>query len=130
VCLSFRIGIKHFKGKGVCLSFRIRIKRFKGKGVCLSFRIRIKRFKGKGLCLSFRIRIKRFKGKGVCLSFRIRIRTSDKRVNYSHGPAQTEQHVGWCVVGTLLVHKQAIDIHKLTKFTTTQIWGKPLPSPL
>jgi hypothetical protein len=32
--------------------------------------------------------------KRACYSFGMKIRTNDKRVNYSHGPAQTKQQVG------------------------------------
>jgi hypothetical protein len=46
------------------------------------------------------------------------IKTNDKWVNYSHGPTQTKQQVGKCVVGTFLVHKQATDKHKFIKLTT------------
>jgi hypothetical protein len=32
-------------------------------------------------------------------------RKSDKQVNYSHGPAQTKQQVGLCIIGAFLVHR-------------------------
>jgi hypothetical protein len=57
-------------------------------------------------------------------------RTNDKWVNYSYELAQTKQQVGYCVIGTILVHKQAKGIHVLTRLTTAQTWGKPSPSPL
>jgi hypothetical protein len=38
--------------------------------------------------------LQHFKGKKACKSFRMGNKTSDKRVNYSHGPAQTKQQVG------------------------------------
>jgi len=53
---------------------------------------------------------------------------TDKRINFSHGFAQTKQQVG--VVGALLVHGRTMAKHGFTKFTTTRIWGKPPPSPL
>jgi len=43
---------------------------------------------------------------------------SDKQVNYSHGPTQTKQQVGQCVIKTLLMHGQAMSKHRLTTFTT------------
>ncbi len=64
------------------------------------------------------------------LEFRDGIRINDKWVNYSHKFAQTKQQVSWCIVGTLLVHKQATSKHKLTRLTTAWTWGKPPPSPL
>ncbi len=44
------------------------------------------------------------KGRKVCWSSRMGSKTDDKQVNYSHGPAQTKQLVGSCVVETFLVH--------------------------
>jgi hypothetical protein len=38
-------------------------------------------------------------------SYGMVIRTSDKWVNYSHGPVQTKQQVSESIVGTFLVHK-------------------------
>jgi hypothetical protein len=35
------------------------------------------------------------------------IMISNKRVNYSHGPAQIKQQVGYCIVEAFLVHGQA-----------------------
>jgi hypothetical protein len=57
-------------------------------------------------------------------------RKNDKQVNYSHGPTQTKQQVGWCIVGTLLVHGWTTRKHKLTRLTMAQTWGQPPPSPL
>ncbi len=57
-------------------------------------------------------------------------RKIDKKLNYSHGFAQTKQQVGYYIVGALLVHEQAMGKHELTKLTTYQTWGKPPPSPL
>jgi hypothetical protein len=56
-------------------------------------------------------------------------RMSDKRVNYSHEPTQIKQ-VGRCVIGAILVHERATNIHELTRLTTAQTWGRPPPSPL
>ncbi len=69
-------------------------------------------------------------GKRACWSSRMGIRMNDKQVNYSHECAQTKQQVTQCVVETLLMHKQAMGIHRLTKLTMTQIWGKIVGSPL
>ncbi len=55
---------------------------------------------------------------------------SDKRVNYSHGLAQTKQQVSQCIVGTLLVHGGAMNKHRFTRFITAWTWGKPSSSPL
>jgi len=57
-------------------------------------------------------------------------RISDKWVNYSHGPVQTKQQVGYCIIGTPLVHGQAMGKHKFTRLITSKTWGKPPPSPL
>jgi hypothetical protein len=73
---------------------------------------------------------KHFQGRGACWSSRMGTRKSDKQVNYSHGPAQTKQQVGYCVVGTLLVHGQITSKHRLTRLITARTWGKPPPSPL
>jgi hypothetical protein len=35
-----------------------------------------------------------FKDRGVCWSSKMGTRTNDKRINYSHEPAQTKQQVG------------------------------------
>ncbi len=64
------------------------------------------------------------------LKFQGGIRTSDKRVNYSRRLAQTKQQGGQRRVIALLVHGQATGKHELARFTTTQTWGKPPPSPL
>jgi hypothetical protein len=64
------------------------------------------------------------------LEFRDETRTSDKRVNYSHGYAQTKQQVGYCIDGTFLVHGRTMGKHKVTRFTKAQTWGKSPPSPL
>jgi hypothetical protein len=58
------------------------------------------------------------------------IKMSDKQINYSHGPAQTKQQAGQCIVGTPLVHERAMGKHKLTRLTVTWTWGKPPPPPL
>jgi hypothetical protein len=55
---------------------------------------------------------------------------NDKQINYSHGPTQTKQRVGYCVVGALLVHGPATSKHGLTRLTMTRTWGNPPPSPL
>jgi len=54
------------------------------------------------------------------------IKTSDKHVDYSYQYAQTKQQVGKCIIGALLVHERATNIHGLTKLTTVEAWGKPL----
>ncbi len=51
-------------------------------------------------------------------------------INHSHGPAQTEQQVGYCIVWTFLVHGQSTSKHKLTRLTMARTKGKPPPSPL
>jgi hypothetical protein len=38
-------------------------------------------------------------------------RENDKQVNYSHGPTQTKQQVGYYVVVALLVHGRATVKH-------------------
>ncbi len=38
--------------------------------------------------------LQHFGGKGACWSSGMGIKMSDKRVNYSHRPAQTKQEVG------------------------------------
>jgi hypothetical protein len=58
------------------------------------------------------------------------VRMSDKWVNYSHGPTQIKQQVGYCVVGALLVHGGAMGKHGLTRFIVAQTWGKSPPPPL
>ncbi len=60
------------------------------------------------------------RGKGACWSSEMGTRESDKKINYSHKLAQTKQQVGWCVVGTLLVHGRTTSKHKFTRLTT--IW--------
>jgi hypothetical protein len=40
------------------------------------------------------INLQHFKGRGVCWSFEMGIRVNDKRVDYSHEPAQTKQQFG------------------------------------
>ncbi len=70
-----------------------------------------------------------FRGIRVCQSSRMGTRKINKQLNYSHGLAQTKQ-VGQCITGALLVHGQATGKHRLIRFTTAQIWGKPQPSPL
>jgi len=47
------------------------------------------------------------------------IRMNDKQVNYSYGPAQIKQQVSKCIVKTLLVHKQIMGIHELTRLIIT-----------
>jgi hypothetical protein len=42
---------------------------------------------------------------------------NDKWVNHSHELAQAKQQVGQCIVGALLVHRQAMGKHGLTGFT-------------
>jgi hypothetical protein len=34
------------------------------------------------------------------------IMMNDKRINYLYGPAQTKQQVGYCIIWTLLIHRQ------------------------
>jgi hypothetical protein len=57
---------------------------------------------GVGLCSQVR---NTSKVKKACWNSKIGIRMNDKQVNYSHGPTQTKQQVGYCVVETLLVHR-------------------------
>jgi len=40
-------------------------------------------------------------------------------INYSHGPAQTKQQVGQCIIRALLVLRRAMGKLKFTRFTTT-----------
>jgi hypothetical protein len=58
-----------------------------------------------------------FGGRRACWSSRIGIRKSDKQVNYSHGPAQTKQQVGECIVELLLVHGRTTNKFGFTKLT-------------
>jgi len=55
-------------------------------------------------------------------------RTSGSQVNYSYGPTQTKQQVGYYKVGALLVHEQTTNKHGFTRLTTARTWGKPPPS--
>jgi len=48
--------------------------------------------------------LQHFGGRRACKNSGMVIKTSDKRVNYSHGLAQTKQQVGYFVVGTFLMH--------------------------
>ncbi len=57
-------------------------------------------------------------------------RKIDKQLNHSHGPTQTKQQVGQCIIEALLVHEQVTGKHELTRLTTAQTWRKPPPSPL
>ncbi len=74
--------------------------------------------------------LQHFGGRGACWNFRMGTRKIDKQLNYSHGPAQTKQQVGQCIVKALLVHKRTTSEHKLIRLNTAQTWGKPPPSPL
>jgi len=70
-----------------------------------------------------------FKGKGVCWSFGLGIRTSDKRVNYSHGLAhQTTSWLvhNWSTFGAQTSHKHTWT-HKTHHGSDLR---KPSPSPL
>jgi len=64
-------------------------------------------------------------GRGACWSFEMGTRMNDKWVNYSHGPAQTKQQIGYCVVETFFVHKRAISIHEFTRLITAWTWWLP-----
>ncbi len=55
--------------------------------------------------------LQHIRGIRVCWSFRMGARKSDKQFNYSHGPAQTEQQVGWNTFGAQTNHGQTW-IHK------------------
>jgi hypothetical protein len=68
--------------------------------------------------------------RGACWNSRMRTRKINKQLNYSHGPAQTKQQVGWCIVKALLVQGRAMGKHEFTRFTTAWTWEKPPPSPL
>jgi hypothetical protein len=71
-----------------------------------------------------------FRGKRVCWSSEMQTRMSDKWVNYSYQFAQIKQQVGYYIVEAFLVHERVINMHRLIKFTTAWIWGRPSPSPL
>ncbi len=71
-----------------------------------------------------------FGGRGACQSSRMGTRRSDKQFNFSHGPAQTKQQVGQCILRTLLVHRLTTSKHGLTRLITAQTWGKSSPFPL
>jgi hypothetical protein len=58
------------------------------------------------------------------------IKKSDKQFNYSHGPAQNKQQVGYNILGAFLMHERTTSKHGFTRLTTAQTWGKPPPSPL
>jgi hypothetical protein len=57
-------------------------------------------------------------------------RMNNKQFNYSCGPAQTKQQVGYYKVGAFLVHGQTTGKHRLKRLTIAQTRGKPPPSPL
>ncbi len=71
-----------------------------------------------------------FGGKRACWSSKMGTKNINKQLNYSHKLAQTKQQVSLCIAIALLVHGQAMGKHGLTRLNTTQIWGKPPPSPL
>ncbi len=57
-------------------------------------------------------------------------RKDDKQLIHSLRSIQTKQHIGQCIVSTLLMLRQTMGKFRFTRLTTAHTWGKPPPSPL